>query len=110
MRIDLPGVLEVHAHIALAGVPPHQRLLRELRRFSRQEIAQRQSGVLGVELEFTRGVCTRQIIRGGVDVIDSKSNLMPAPRPTDVLGELKCCRIGQARRSSRWTLEQIEGS
>src|SRR6266571_1753541 len=70
--IDLPGILEVHANIALAGVPPNKSLLRELRRFSSQEITQCQSGVLRVELEFTRGICTRQIIADGVDMVHSK--------------------------------------
>src|SRR5438094_10394270 len=86
MGIGFPGVLEVHAYIALAWVPPNQSLLLKLRRFSRQEIAQRQSGVLRVELEFTCSICARQIIGNGMDVIHSESNLMPSPRPTDVLG------------------------
>src|SRR2546426_8677435 len=37
--IGLPRILEVHAHIALAGVPPHKGLLPVLRRLSQQAIA-----------------------------------------------------------------------
>src|SRR6266850_3208850 len=31
VRIGLPGILEVHADVAFAGVPPNKRLLLELR-------------------------------------------------------------------------------
>src|SRR5436190_10444686 len=41
MRIGLPGILEIRADIALAGIPPNQGLLPELRRLSDQKIAQR---------------------------------------------------------------------
>src|SRR5437667_4619273 len=82
MRIDFPGVLEIHTQITLARIPPDQSLLLELRRFSRQEIAHRQSGILRVELEFAGGIGARQIIGCGMNVIDSKSDLMSSPRPT----------------------------
>src|SRR2546427_8099735 len=83
VRIGLPGVLEVRAEIALPGVPPHKCLLLELRRFSQQEIAQRQSGVLRVEREFARRRGARQIIGCGMDMVHTKSDLMPSAGPTD---------------------------
>src|SRR6516225_3612413 len=110
MGSGLPGVLEVHANIALAGVPPNQSLLLELRWFPRQEIAQRQSRVLSSELKLAGGVCSRQIIGCGMNVINPKSELMPSARPTHVFGKLKRCRIGSARRGSWGPLEEIGGS
>src|SRR2546426_255540 len=38
-RIGLPGILEVHACIALAGIPTNKSLLPELRRLSYHQIA-----------------------------------------------------------------------
>src|ERR1043166_6673958 len=88
MRIGLPGILDIHTQIALPRIPSDQSLLLELGRFSRQEIAQRQSGVLGAELELTGGIGARQIIGCGMNITAAKPNLMPSPRPADVLGQL----------------------
>src|SRR2546425_2389392 len=90
----LPGILQIKTHIVPAEIIRSNGAIYKCRRPSHHEVAQRQTSILGAELELTGSVRTREPVRHGMDIVGSKSNLVCSARPTQILGKLVGRRVG----------------